>query len=521
MNPIHFTFRYVLLHVGFCLLLGCSSLSLASTKGSVKKQKLKRIALIIGHNRGDRSLRALQFAQRDASRLAGLLKELGGYASDQVYLLKAPTPGQVRKTIIKIQRRLRKEGKAGVFLFYYSGHARQKAFQLGLSRMAFAEVVKMIKKVPADIRLVIVDSCYSGQLIRAKGARKLSSIRWVPRHLSKNRGMAILTSSSASGRSFESKTIQGSLFTSSLLSGLRGAADQDHDQRVSLNEIYQYVYRSTLQRSTHHLIEVQRPARRLEIRGQGSVILSYLGRAESQLILPKTLLGHVFLYRNSALIQEFRKQTLQDVHIGLHAGNYQLRIRRSQWVGRYRFSVPRNGRHQLQTQTIKWKRVSTWQRMKGANIDPSAGAFGLSVQYLPVSNLAYNSLGVSLLLDSGPWLRAGFRYDFSFSNVFELPFQTHSLSLHTAFGYGWGGGSYNLWLGPFVDPCLVVRAAPQETLTNMGFSTGLLVNFDWFIRTQTAIRFFALGGMQMLFFKDNTRRLTPLFRVGLAVLWFP
>lgn len=53
-------------------------------------------------------------------------------------------------------------------------------------------------------------------------------------------GRVYITSSAAGERAQESDEIQGSVFTHYLLAGLRGAADDSGDRRVSLEEAYRF-----------------------------------------------------------------------------------------------------------------------------------------------------------------------------------------------------------------------------------------------------------------------------------------
>src|SRR5216684_1201361 len=89
-------------------------------------------------------------------------------------------------------------------------------------------------------------------------------------------GAVFLTSSSASEDSQESDDIKGSFFTHALVSGLLGAADENGDGRVTLDEAYRYAYEATLRASSRAWAGVQHPTFEYEVRGMGDVVLAAL-----------------------------------------------------------------------------------------------------------------------------------------------------------------------------------------------------------------------------------------------------
>jgi hypothetical protein len=333
--------------------------------------------------------------------------------------------------------------------------------------------------------------------------------------------MAILTSSEASGRSYESDRIQGSLFTSSLLAGLRGAADRNKDQRISLSELRNYVYQKTLSRSAEQTSEVQRPSHRLNLRGQGALFLTYLSRASSRLAFPRKMGGHFFLFRGSELVQDFRKQKGEVLRVGLQAGRYRLHVRRHGWLGRARFQVQKAKAHRLLLADFRWKQLSLRQQVKGGTDSSAPIGLGASLHYHPVANLSNHGLGLRLGMDSGRWLHVGVGYRYSNTNMLGLPYQTHTIRLRMALGYGLGKGPFGFWLGAHIDPELLFRSSPTDFLINAGFSTGLLCHLDYYLLPDIALRLAVSGGVGLLLFAQNLVRTTANFDMGIGFVWRP
>ena len=94
--------------------------------------------------------------------------------------------------------------------------------------------------MPATIKLAVIDACKSGAVTRKGGAPADEFVVDVVNP--KLSGMVLLTSSGADELSQESRALAGSVFTHHLVSGLRGAADEDGDHQVTVTEAYHYAY---------------------------------------------------------------------------------------------------------------------------------------------------------------------------------------------------------------------------------------------------------------------------------------
>lgn len=495
-------------------------------------QREPRLALIIGHNQGGRGLKPLRYAQQDAMRIRQVLIELGGFRKAEILLLKGPTGKQVERTLKRLKKKLRRAKNRGMFFFYYSGHSRPHQFQLGNDPITFSKVMRFVRSLPVRLRVVVVDSCYSGGIIRAKGDEKIrdkgaardDSQKWstgrFQESVAKVKGTIILTSSSARGRSYESDSIRSSLFTSSFIAGLRGAADYNQDQKVSLNEILDYVYPRTLAISLKSkLRELQTPVKKVDVEGPGLLFLTYLKKADAQMVFGRDIRGHLFLYRGDTLVHEFSKGQGKKIRVGVKAGRYVVHVRRKGRMGVYTTSLGSRQTRRIVGSKLTWQQPSINEQIqKGSANYP----FTLSLQahYTPISQLSVHGTALSLQFDVRRWLRVGLRYQFSWNNVQELPYRLHDLGFPLAFGYGLGYASFFAWGGLIVEPRVTVRANTQtsDTFLNMGTLFGATAIFDYNVSPDFTMRISVTGGAHLLFF-DRETRVSPSFDVGFGFAW--
>jgi hypothetical protein len=54
-------------------------------------------------------------------------------------------------------------------LVYYSGHSDEEGLLLKGDKVGYRELRQRLEQLPADVRIVVLDSCSSGSLTRAKG----------------------------------------------------------------------------------------------------------------------------------------------------------------------------------------------------------------------------------------------------------------------------------------------------------------------------------------------------------------
>lgn len=317
-------------------LLFCGGLSPSQSEAADLLKPLK-IAIIVGNNKGMSSEKTLRYAISDAKKVYRTLRDLGSYQTSDMYIMVGRKAAEVKQTLQQVKARLkqvkrRTPNRSTMLLFYYSGHADGKTLHLGSTKLGFPWLRKWMKHNPAQVRLAILDTCRSGQIIRTKGARRVSKEVPLPPVIrnATTRGMALITSSGVREDSHELDQLRSSVFTHYLVSGLRGAADKDRDGHVTLREAYSYAYQRTISHTVFLSSGIQHPSFRNELHGHGHLILTKPKRASSRLLFEARLEGTYFILnkRRNKLLAELHKERGKAMQLGLGAGEYTV-VRRS------------------------------------------------------------------------------------------------------------------------------------------------------------------------------------------------
>jgi hypothetical protein len=304
----------------------------------------RRFGIFIGSNNGGRDRAMLRYAVSDAKSVSRVFSTMGGISATDNILLVEPTSSEINRQLDNIGRlatQSRRNAQRTELVFYYSGHSDENGILLNRERYGYRELRSRIDSVQSDMRIVILDSCSSGAITRAKGGTKTqpflfdSSVSTV--------GYAILTSSSADETSQESDSIESSYFTHSLLAGLRGAADSVGDRRVTLNELYRFAYSETLEKTETSMYGAQHPSYDIQVSGTGDVVLTDIREISASLLIHEDITGRISIRDNyDFLVAELTKVTRKPLELGLEPGMYRITLQRGDSYFRTEVTLPEN-----------------------------------------------------------------------------------------------------------------------------------------------------------------------------------
>jgi hypothetical protein len=357
----------------FLVLICIFSITLFAIENS-ENLSVERFALYVAANNGGKEREVLRYAESDAEKLKTAMQEIGGASSENSIILKEPNQAEVESALQEFAKKVssaKKTARRTEFIFYYSGHSDENALLLGEETFGYSQLKSAINSVPSDIHVVMLDSCFSGNFIRAKGGTRQKS--FLVDDSSVVSGHAYLSSSSESEASQESDLIQSSFFTHALITGLRGAADSSGDNKVSLNELYHYAFNETLSQTEQSTIGTQHPSYDITLVGSGDLVLSDISTAESILVLDSDLHGKIYI-RNEAsgvLVSEIKKSAGNSIPLALPSGTYKVTmIQENQTLeSSAKLKVGRS----VSLQTKKFKKVSTTDtRTRGGKFIPNS-----------------------------------------------------------------------------------------------------------------------------------------------------
>ncbi len=194
-------------------------------------------------------MRSLKFTDDDAYRLHGFLKspEGGALPDEQIKILidEDATRDAILKTLTTISD---KASKNDVIIFYFSGHGLQGSFLPhdydGENLVVgHKEIRAILEQSDAKAKVVIADACHSGSFDAAKGQGFESLINTYYSAFNKSTGgFVLMMSSKAEETSIESNGLRQGIFSHFLIRGLKGAANMNEDQIITVDELFDYVH---------------------------------------------------------------------------------------------------------------------------------------------------------------------------------------------------------------------------------------------------------------------------------------
>ncbi|MEV7023259.1 caspase family protein, partial [Kitasatospora sp. NPDC093558] len=215
-----------------------------------------RFALVVATARyTDPALRQLRAPARDADQLSEVLADprIGGFAVTRVV---DRTAQEIR---LAAEEFLTGRDPEDLLLVYLSCHGlvdvRRKLYfaatdtvktRLAATGVESQWLLDLMEDCRARRLVVILDCCFSGAF--SHGLKGDEDLALGERMRGQGRGRVVLTASRGSEYSWEGEPLSGteppgSVFTTAIVDGIRtGAADQDHDGYVSVDDAYAFAF---------------------------------------------------------------------------------------------------------------------------------------------------------------------------------------------------------------------------------------------------------------------------------------
>ena len=235
-----------------------------------------------------KTVSSLQFADQDALAFYDYLLNQIGVPKDNVFLLT-----NQQATLVNVRRTLgtelkRKAGPRDTVLIYFAGHGAPETDATspdndGLEKylivydadpddlyttgLPMREVEIIFERLAAERVVFIADTCFSGATTGrtfSTGKRRAVVSEAFLTRLSHAKGRVVLAASRSNEVSEERPDMRHGVFTYYLLEGLRGKADLDGDNMITIDELYNYVSQKVPAATAQN----QHPVKKGEVDGQ-------------------------------------------------------------------------------------------------------------------------------------------------------------------------------------------------------------------------------------------------------------
>ena len=125
-------------------------------------------------------------------------------------------------------------------IFYFSGHGTTGGFLMGDQNLfAYSDLIKVLSKAKTNHIFCFIDACRSGSVV---------SDSYGMSDADKGR-ISFVMSSRPDELSIENNWIGNGYFTQAMLKGLRGMSDNNHDKKITLIELFRFIYKDVVART--------------------------------------------------------------------------------------------------------------------------------------------------------------------------------------------------------------------------------------------------------------------------------
>lgn len=202
----------------------------------------KTYAIITGVSNYEGTANDLAQSSKDAKNIAALYKSKGA----TVFTLTSSyaTKEKIIETIGKIAAVAKPTDHV---VFTYSGHGAPNTictYTTGNQEMmSYSELLGELKKCNAKDITCFIDACFAGSASQAANKDGRSSKNYLKNMVKADKRLVLFLSSRDNESSMENMAVGAGFFTRAFLKGIRGKSDANGDKKITVLELFKYIYK--------------------------------------------------------------------------------------------------------------------------------------------------------------------------------------------------------------------------------------------------------------------------------------
>lgn len=141
----------------------------------------------------------------------------------------------------KLRAICNRAGAADQVIFFYSGHGVEGCLAVYDGMLTYADIVTILDASKASKKVCYIDACHAGSAVTVQASAAHAA--------SGKKNIVFFVSCRPDEYSWESSIVGAGYFTQALVKGLRGKSDSNGDKRVTVSELFKYLYNDVVKRS--------------------------------------------------------------------------------------------------------------------------------------------------------------------------------------------------------------------------------------------------------------------------------